>query len=181
MLKDEFLRNDMDKQKMIDILGQTSLFELYRFRVLLHKMLEDPKRLDEVKAKLKLNQKIIYLDGGTNQEIIATITKIGRTNVSVTNIHDGKKWLIPLYMINDTGLVSNTLPSTGKVNRITLRIGERVGFITKEGQSVYGTVSKLNQKTASVIVSSGGTWRVSYQYLFYVIDGTIGFQIKIAA
>lgn len=163
----------MDNLQMIEVLGKATLFDLYRFKVMLSKMLEDPKRLHEVRMKLKPNQAITYFDEITNQEIAASIIKIGRTNALVRNHHDDKRWQIPFYMINGSGMTENVLPPTGKVDRLTIKVGERVGFVTKEGKSMYGIVNKLNQKTATIIVSENCRWRVSYFCLFYVIDGNI--------
>lgn len=161
----------MDNLSMSELLGKATLFDLYRFKVMLSRMLEDPKRLHEIRMKLKPNQEITYFDNLTNKEISASIVKIGRTNVLVRNHHDGKGWQLPFYMINDSGMPENILPPTGKVDRLTLKVGEHVGFVNKEGESMYGIVTKLNQKTATIIVSGDCKWRVSYSCLFYVIDG----------
>ena len=163
----------MDNLQMIEVLEKTALFDLYRLKVMLSKMLRDPKRLNEVRMKLKINQKINYFDDVANKEIAASIIKIGRTHALVRNHHDDKKWQIPFYMINDSGMTAHVLPPTGKVDRLTIKVGERVGFVTKDGKSLYGIVNKLNQKTATIIVSEHGRWRVSYSCLFYVIDGNI--------
>ncbi len=169
----------MDNLKIVEALEGASLFELYRFKVMLNKMLEDPKRLHELRMKLKLNQEITYFDDVTNQEILASIVKIGRTHVLVRNHHDGRGWQLPFYMINDSGMVKEFSPPTAKVDRLTLKVGAQVGFVNKSGKSLYGVVKKLNQKTATIIVSEGGRWRVSYSYLFYVIEGNTTPSLKL--
>jgi hypothetical protein len=45
-----------------------------------------------------------------------------------------------------------------------------VGFINRQNVALYGTVVKLNDKTASIKLFTGERWRVSYNMLFYVVD-----------
>ena len=44
---------------------------------------------------------------------------------------------------------------------MAFHIGQRVLFITKEADIIYGNILKLNQKTVSVIAEDGTRWKVS--------------------
>ena len=47
-----------------------------------------------------------------------------------------------------------------------LTVGDAVSFQTKYGETIYGTVTKVNQKTVSVRNnSSGGNWKVTASLL----------------
>ena len=73
-------------------------------------------------------------------------------------------------MINTTGMKTEFGFHSGKVDRLTLKVGEQVGFVNRQNIALYGTVAKLNDKTASVKLFTGERWRVSYNMLFYVVD-----------
>ncbi|MDL5055776.1 hypothetical protein QQ056_19800 [Oscillatoria laete-virens NRMC-F 0139] len=45
------------------------------------------------------------------------------------------------------------------------RVGDEVTFHGSDGKEITGIVSKLNQKTVSVITKSGEQWNVSPQFL----------------
>ncbi len=44
---------------------------------------------------------------------------------------------------------------------MAFHIGQRVLFITKEAEIIYGNILKLNQKTVSVMAEDGTRWKVS--------------------
>ena len=48
---------------------------------------------------------------------------------------------------------------------ISFRVGEAVKFQSRTGKIVSGTVTKINQKTVSVIASTGHNWKVSASLL----------------
>jgi hypothetical protein len=116
----------MEISKIIEALQQTSLFDLYRLEAILRKMMTDPRRLNEVRSKLQPNQEITYFEPTANQEISATIINLGRTYAGVLNHVDGKRWKTPYYMINPTGLKIEFGFHSGKVDRLTLKVGEQV-------------------------------------------------------
>ena len=162
----------MDYSKIIALIEQGSLFELYRLQIMLRKMLDDPKRIHEIRVQLRPNQMVSYFDDRTNQEIEATILDLGRTYVGVQHRQDGKKWKIHYYMLKlQKEFNPSNFSTSGKVNSLTLKVGEHVGFVNRAGVTLYGVVIKLNQKTASIELSTGAKWRVSYHLLFYVIEG----------
>ena len=57
-----------------------------------------------------------------------------------------------------------------KVRRDLLRVGDTVGFRNRSNREVYGVVTKLNPKTASVRLTTAEQWRVHYGFLFHVLD-----------
>ena len=160
--------------KLLESLNQASLFEIFRLKSMLNKILDNPEKLAEIRRVLYLQQKITYFDLALNKEVEATILEIRRTTVTVLNHEDGKRWNLPMYMLNVTGIQTEIKNPKNKVDRLTLKVGESVGFFCRrENVELYGVVVKLNPKTASIQVSDtqyGQTWHVYYASLFYVID-----------
>ncbi len=162
--------------EIITHLEKATPFQLWRLKALIDKLLDDPKKLQEVRQKLYIGQNITYFESEENREISATILKILRTHVLAKNILDGERWKLPLYMLNIDGLPTDVAGKRQKVNRLTLKVGEKVGFINHKQDNKFfcGVVTKLNAKTATVEILTGGIWRVSYEVLFYVLDAELG-------
>jgi hypothetical protein len=154
-------------------LEQASLFKLWRLRTVIDKYLEDPYRSMQVRAKLRLGQKVSYFAPEENREIEGIITKIGQTRAAIKHEHDQKYWNIPFYMLNIDCIPTNVKTDRSKVDRLTLKVGDQVGFVNHrdDNKELYGTVTKLNPKTAGVKLNTGEHWRVGYSGLFYVFDG----------
>jgi hypothetical protein len=159
----------MDSHQLIDSLSRKSLYELFRIKNVIDKLLEDPAALGYCRNNLKVGQSLSYFDPDSNQEIRAVLSKIYRTKALVKNIDDSRYWTIPLYMINREGLPMR-LPNRSRIDRLNLKVGDSVGFLNRAQEACYGQVEKLNTKTASVKLASGQIWRVAYSLLFYVTD-----------
>lgn len=163
-------------QGIIESLKQVSLFELFKIKHFINKILDDPIKLQEIRNTLHLKQEVKYFDTSLNCEITAIIEKINKSTVFARNINDGKYWTIPFYMLNVTGIQSELKNPNGKVDRLTLKVGESVGFVNHiDNEEFYGIVVRLNQKTATVKLSTGEFWRVYYKSLFYVMNSNKGF------
>ena len=162
----------MDYSKIVEELKQASLFDLYRLNVAIDHQLEDPQRLSEIKQNLRPGQIVSYFDSTENRLIEAKVVKLKRTRLLVENCHDKKLWNIPFYWVNldqvDTDIA---LSSKRGIEKSHLKVGDMVGFQDKHNNDVYGKVIRLNQKTASIITNDNAKWRVSYGFLYFVIDG----------
>ena len=158
--------------EIITQLEKATPFQLWRLKALIERLLNDPNKLLEVRRKLHIGQNITYFELEENREVSAIILKILRTHVLVKNTHDGEEWKLSLYMLNIEGLPTDVAGKKQKVNRLTLKVGEKVGFINhkQDNKLLCGIVTKLNTKTASVKLLTGEMWRVSYGALFYVLD-----------
>ena len=161
-------------------LEQASLFELWRLSAVIDKYLEDPYRLMKIRAKLRLGQKISYFVPEENREIDGIITKIGKTRAVIKQNYDQKHWNIPLYMLNIDDIPTDVKTDHKKIDRLTLKVGDKVGFVNHRdnNKELYGTVTKLNPKTAAIKLNSGEHWRVDYGSLFYVLDSEEACEIE---
>ena len=171
----------MDYSKIMSELKDASLFDLYRLRVAIAKELEDPKRINEVKKKIRKGDVINYFEENENRLIQAEVIELRRTRVLVKNKHDMKQWIIPFYMVNVEGVPTDISYSTRSkgMNRNEIRIGDLVGFENKYRKNVCGKVIRLNPKTVTVFVEPHQKWRVPYSMLYPIIDGEIAHERRL--
>ncbi|MGF1613631.1 MAG: hypothetical protein ACFCVA_06875 [Gammaproteobacteria bacterium] len=163
----------MNYSKILEELNNASLFDLYRLEQAIRRSLEDPVRIRKIKDSLRVGQDIEYFDAEENRLIGASIIELKRTRALVRNRHDGKLWNIPFYHINLDHADVSIASSTSKLDRNSLKVGDKVAFKDKKGNELFGEVIKLNQKTAGVLV--GPTrWKVSYRLLSSIIEGELG-------
>ena len=168
----------MNYSKILDELRSASLFELYRLEQAIRHSLEDPVRIRSIKDLLKVGQDIEYFDVEENRLIEASIIELKRTRVLIKNRHDGELWNIPFYHINLDHADIAISSSTGKLDRNSLKVGDKVAFKDKKGNERFGEVIKLNQKTAGVLVGSA-RWKVGYGLLSLIIEGELGSETNL--
>jgi hypothetical protein len=61
-------------------------------------------------------------------------------------------------------------PTAPRPGRNDFRCGEKVAFEDKYLNTVVGTIVRINQRTASVDLGDGTTWRVGFALLRHVVD-----------
>lgn len=160
----------MNYSEIIEALENASAFDLYRLQTALDNMIDDPKRILEVKMAVRAGLEIEYFDAAANRVEKAIVEKIKQTKAIVRNLRDGKRWQVHLSSINVRESASNiTLKNTEGLSKNELSLGETVGFIDNNGQQQCGTVVRLNQKTVTIEAEDRG-WRVSYALLHKVIE-----------
>jgi hypothetical protein len=113
---------------------------------------------------------IEYFDAEENRLIEARIVELKRTRALVKNHHDGALWNIPFYHINLHHADVDICGLTGKLDRNSLKVGDKVAFKDRKGNELFGEVIKLNQKTAGVLVGTT-RWKVGYRLLSPIIEG----------
>ncbi|MEM7538167.1 MAG: hypothetical protein AAF639_38720 [Chloroflexota bacterium] len=161
----------MNYSQLTNALNQASAFDLFRLRAAITRMLDDPQRIAEAKKHLRIGDVIEYFDNDENRPIKARLTKLQRVKATVENLHDGKTWIIPIYMINihavDTEIVEERSRGLG---RNEVAIGDKIGFIgSRDRVERHGVVIRLNQKT--VTLDCGDVqWRVPYSMLFKIVE-----------
>ncbi|NPU95543.1 MAG: hypothetical protein HPY82_26920 [Gammaproteobacteria bacterium] len=158
----------MDYSQIIDALNHASGFDLYRLRSALENMIDEPRRLIEIRALLRVGQRVQWFDVGRNRLCEGTLINIKQTRAVISNPSDGKRWDIPLCAINihqvDTQIESQRPVAALTKNEI--QIGERVGFVDGDGIERSGEMIRLNQKTATAVNHADRiSWRVSYALL----------------
>lgn len=160
----------MDYASLLDALGKASLFDLWRLHAAISRALEDPRKNEAIRASLHIGQAVRYFDARENREIPGRVVEIKRSRALIQSEHDQKLWNIPFYMINLRNADVDVRPGPQKVRRDSLRVGDSVGYRSRAHREVYGVVTKLNRKTATVRLTTGDEWGVPYHLLFYVLD-----------
>ena len=164
-----------DFNSILQQIESWSLFELNRLCAAVNTALNDPDRNNAIKRQLKTGMNVSYFCSDRNKLIEATVIDIRKTRVTVKDMHDGKRWNIPLYMLNLEGIDISIKPikREGGLDRNTLKVGDLVGWNSKLGHDLYGVIEKLNPKMALVRLGTGESWRVAYSLLFPVMDGDV--------
>ena len=162
----------MDYTSIIEGLRVASLFDLFRLRAALTMQLEDPERIEQVRARLRPGMPITYFDEVQNRLVSASVIELRRTRLLIENQHDKERWSIPFGAVNieevETDLRAAAAPQG--LERSRLKVGDAVGFRDRQNQDRYGQVLALNPKTVAILTRDQQRWRVAYQFLFPVID-----------
>ena len=160
----------MNLSELVTLLDKSSAFDLYRLNLMVSDMMEDPKRLIDIKVQLRLGQRVEFFDARNNTVHEVIVEQIKQTRAAVRNIEDGCRWDVSLCAINIQG--SDTFVSHANapgLTRADIRPGDRVGFVDQSGNEQSGTVIRLNPKTVT-IEGENIRWRVSYPLLYQVIE-----------
>lgn len=162
----------MDYAALLHALDKASLFDLWRLNVFIARALDDPHKNEALKTQLYVEQAVHYFDTRQNRGISGRIVAVKRTRALIRRDHDKKLWNLPFYMLNLQGADADIHCSRShpKVHRDSLKVGDSVGYKSRNQREVYGVVLKLNRKTATVRLTNGELWKVSYGLLFHVVD-----------
>ena len=150
------------------------MFDLYRLKAGINKMLDQPDRITAIKRQLHIGQEISYFNERENRLVTATVEEIQRTRLSVKNKDDGKYWTTPFCAVNLDNVNTDIHSQQGQVDPNQFKVGDTVGFYDRQQQERYGQVVRLNQKTVTLHTKTGAKWRVAYSLLFKVMDGEGG-------
>ncbi len=160
----------MDYNLILSELQKASTFDLYRLQAAITRLLDDPERVIAIKRQLRPDMEITYFHQEENRLIPARVLELRKTRAVIQDLQSERRWTIPLYMINLQGADTDIAPRRNGLDRLSLRIGDTVGFTGRDGEELFGTLIKLNPKRAK-IQTTKGVWAVPYAMLFTVIDG----------
>lgn len=169
----------MNFSAVLDALNHASAFELYRLRFAIDRKLDDPAWAIAVRSRLHVGQEIEYFSPRENLVQRARIDEFRRKQVAVTDLPDGKRWLIEYNAINIDGIDVEIREQTRKgLGRNEVRVGDTLGFIDRNGHERSGVVLRLNNKTVSMQVGAQ-QWRVAYPLLHRVVDAIPGTAVDL--
>jgi len=163
----------MNYDLVLSELDQASTFELYRLQAAISTLLDEPARITAIKQQLRPGMEISYFHEQENRLLTAKLLEVRKSRAAIQEIESGKRWTIPLYMINLEQSATDLAPQKQGVDRLSLRTDDRVGFRGKNNEEHFGTVIKLNPKRAKIKVGNT-VWSVPYSMLFSIIDGEQG-------
>ena len=166
----------MNFSDVIKTLNQASAFELYRMRAAIDRVLDEPRWMQAIQARVKLGQTVQYFDSQANALKRGQVLELRRKQAVVLDLDDGKRWIISYAAINLDGLDVEIREQKSKgLGRNEVAIGDVVGFLDRDQQQRTGKIIRLNDKTVT-LQSGQGQWRVAYSYLHRVVDATATMQ-----
>ncbi len=165
----------MNYQELMALLDQASAFDLYRINQVLNDMIDDSKRIIEVKSKLRLGMRVEFFDTQLRKAVPVTIESIKQTRATARD-DQNRRWDVPLCAINVRDIDTNTpitpLTESGP-SKSDFSVGETVAFVDRSGLEQSGIIIRLNRKTATV-QGHGVSWRVGYDLMLKVFDTAKG-------
>lgn len=161
----------MDFTTVMQLLKNASPYDLFRIKAAINNEIEKPEHIKTIRLCFAVGDQIAYFDEQSNSLVSAVVIDKMVKNVRVRNVHDQKFWILPYYMLNIEKKESDIhLNHKEKPTKNNFKIGDCVGF-NNDGKQCIGTITKLNHKTASLIMRDNKRWRVGYSLLFKVLDG----------
>ena len=118
-----------------------------------------------------MGQTITWFDSDTHKLVRSEILKLNKLRCLVKNFEDGERWNVIYASINteDEAVDINMNQEYG-VKKSELRAGDTVTYVSRDNIQVFGTVVKLNPKTAGIKTVDGQGWRVAYSLLKKVVE-----------
>ena len=160
---------------ILDSLRQAPSAELYRLYLAIGKMLDDPRRILEVRQHLHLGMEVRYIGGDPlAPPSHGAVVELRQTQAVIQDNQSRQRWSV-LYaaVIPDTASGPTHAPASPppRARREEFFVGDTVGFTDKHLSERVGIIVRLNAKTASIAVNdSEGHWRFSYALLRKIVD-----------
>ena len=160
---------------ILDSLWQAPSAELYRLYLAIGKMLDDPRRILEIRQRLHLGMAVNYIGNNPlGPPAQGTIVELRQTQAVIQDSTTRRRWGV-LYaaIIPETSSAQPHVEPTPPpgTQREEFFIGDTVGFTDKHLSERVGIIVRLNAKTASIAVNdTDGHWRVSYALLRKIVD-----------
>jgi hypothetical protein len=154
---------------LMSSLQKAADLDLLRLRTAIDHLLQQPARIIAIRQHLHLGQEVNYLNMRENQLQHGRILEFKPDQVLVQSDDSSKYGWIPYAAIRiDAASMPRAEPPT-RLDRHAVAVGDTVSFEGRDLIAHFGTIERLNQKTATVSCD-GQPWRVSYALLRPVID-----------
>ena len=161
----------MNYSQILKDLEEATSFDIYRLVSALQNEMESVSRIKKVRSGLRIGQIVTWFDRDTHKLVESEILKLNKMRCFVRNVEDGVKWNIIYASINtEEKAVEINMNQKYGVKKSELKVGDRVTYVSRDNLQVFGTVVKLNPKTAGVKTVDGENLRVSYALLKKVIE-----------
>jgi hypothetical protein len=168
----------MNDTKLIEALSTASSLELFDLSRIIERLLADPRRIVAVRNKLNLGKSVQFMDWRSGQMRSGKVVAIKDSQITVLEESRNLQWKLS-YAAIDPGDSTEPIesaspvpdqPQPKKLGASDFRRGDKVSFIDKYLQPQIGTITRINQRTASVDCDGGSGWRVPFAMLSHVMD-----------
>ncbi|MDR3454606.1 MAG: hypothetical protein P4L96_17705 [Rhodoferax sp.] len=169
----------MNDAKLIEALSNASSLELFELSTIIDRLLADPKRIVAVLNRLNLGKSVRFMDGRAGHMRSGKVVAMKGDQVTVHEDGTRSQWKMSYAAIDPgdasegvDGPTTPTVPPTPvhKPGPEDFRRGDKVSFTDKYLQPQVGTITRINQRTASVDCEGGTGWRVPFAMLRHVMD-----------
>lgn len=161
---------------ILDALRLASSADLYRLHLTVARLLDDPKRIIEIRRQLNLGMMVSYIA----DDIHATqrqgqIVELKATQAVLVDHTTRRRLTLPYAALLTDGrprAPSEASPPLQPIaRRDDFRPGDTVSFTDQHLQQRIGTIIRINQKTASIQCDpTEGHWRVGFGLLTKIVD-----------
>lgn len=166
--------------RMIEALAGASSLQLYQLKAIIEGMLADPKRGLAARASLHLGQPVRFVDFRDGQIRQGKIIAFRDTQATVLEQGTKRTWKIPCVSMQGYTEVDRPdehapyepppEPAAPPSPAREFQQGDTATFVDRDGRSITGVIVRINQRTATIGTSDGGTWRVPFHMLRHVLD-----------
>lgn len=163
--------------KLLDALSGASSLQLFQLQSIIERMLADPKRIIAVRVNMHLGETVRFLDWRDGQMRSGKVVDMRDTQVVLHEVATRREWKLPYAAIEPppagSAPVQTESAQPAKVplpQRGDFRCGEKVAFEDRYLATQVGTITRINQRTATVDTGDGQSWRVGFGLLRHVVD-----------
>ena len=161
---------------ILDALRLASSAVLYRLHLTVARLLDDPKRIIEIRRQLNLGMIVSYIaDDIQTTQRRGQIVELKPTQVVLVDHATRRRLTLPYAALLTDGLPGSpseaSRPAPPTARRDDFRPGDTVSFTDQHLQQRVGTIIRINQKTASIQCDPAeGHWRVGFGLLTKIVD-----------
>ena len=168
----------MADSKLIEALSNASSLELFELSTIVDRLLADPKRIVAIRQQLNLGKAVQFMDWRTGQMRSGKVVELKSNQATVHEDGTRSHWKMS-YAAIDPGASNERLDShepalnqapVHKPGPEDFHRGDKVSFTDKYLQHQVGTITRINQRTATVDCEGGAGWRVPFAMLRHVMD-----------
>jgi hypothetical protein len=162
----------MDWHNLMSTLAtQASDLELLQLQTAVEHLLMQPARMIAIRQQLHVGQTVQYLDVRDNRMHAAKVIEFKPVQLMVHASHDGKyKWIRYAAVGLDPSVEVVQQPKEVLPRREDFAVGDTVSFEGRDLIRKFGKISRINQKTASIVCEDGHEWRGSFALLQRVMN-----------
>lgn len=157
---------------MSTLASQASDLELLQLRTALDHLMLQPTRIMAVRRHLHVGQEIDYLDVRDNRMRKGRVIEFKPDQLLIHAAHDLKyRWILyAAVQIDATTMPAQPATTPVRARREDFAVGDTVSFEGRDLIRNFGTIVRINQKTASLSCDDGLEWRVSFALLQRVVN-----------
>jgi hypothetical protein len=152
-------------------LQKASDLDLLRLHTAIGHLLRDPVRIIAIRRHLHLGQEVDFWNTRTQRMQRGRIVGFKPDQVLVQTALPGENWSILYAAISiDPSAMPPPPPAERRPTRADFARGDNVSFEPQDMIARFGTIIRMNPKTATVATEDGMEWRVGYGALRRVVN-----------